>query len=1033
MGIKRKIEENVNESEKKNKLDQTFSIETFIKNLKDPETSFLALSEFNEYIRHLTSQEEIDQLIENLLQYLKSNLNDILALIIEEKRKSSENITLYRFLTTLLEYFSKTNNLILSEIIIKKFISITNSIHTVYFMLSNHSTASHLKITLRFLLSMIQQNEFSARLIFSLIDFKRSCWKPLFKRRDIRDIEDVRYLTIKFFLSPLVYQHIDTIKNLIKEQNIFHEIFNGLVNDSRHTVEFILNEIRTNIIMVTGITKTDKIHLFDDRNLKSLIRLYNWTGQQKQKDIIKIKKKNKFNESLDFEEMEVEDNSDRDEVRRLIHTFMMIILNSKNYGINFFDATFGTSTKNSNPIIFKVITSLSNHFLTDEYAANLIVTCLTTCPDLLQSFFKLISHEYISIRSKNLSGTLEFLCEIIQQQKSLNTWHNIFQTITDSNKLTDILIHLTLPIDIMNKFEQVILKNPDITIQLVSMKFLSMILEKVKEAFNMIMNFSLTCEKNNIIEAYQQAILRYIPKPDHFCDSLNFLKTIKSTSDYNQSISQYINLLKLYSSSCFMSMSAMNINLDILLSNSILNLLSFFKDLSLENDIIENYFQCIKNIFNYRESIDDVTWARHNKELECTPIRMLFKLGKQLKNFNKTAEDLSWIISKFSSMINNYEQEIIIWIYTWLKLGVNEKLEQFLSNIIEKIILNPYPLVEKTIKDSGYSLMIYSALDTIQHAKEDISNEIDEYLCHVIFQIYIQQINPPSDKVHQHLRKIYLKNKKDIKINQLLNIISSPNKQNQILMDEINYIEKLILANIDLEKGPDNMQINLAMKLNIYKIFVLHENDNSRLITEMIQCLNIVLLLHDSHRSFEVLFDRTIEHIESYSSSIENTQIISLVCQLINGLDISHQTSKSLQHSKILLKCLEYEPNNYRLIYFTSNYLSLEYRLDFLNIICQTFTNNIDILKIIINEINMNKEINNEQYLDTIIDGLKELNDNIEQGIECIMELIDRMKKISNKNWKNILRLKQKILFKLANKDYSQLETRIIVGKLIVQ
>jgi len=34
--------------------------------------------------------------------------------------------------------------------------------------------------------------------------------------------------------------------------------------------------------------------------------------------------------------MEVEDNSDRDEVRKIIHTFMMIILNSKNYGINFF-------------------------------------------------------------------------------------------------------------------------------------------------------------------------------------------------------------------------------------------------------------------------------------------------------------------------------------------------------------------------------------------------------------------------------------------------------------------------------------------------------------------------------------------------------------------------------------------------------------------------------------------------------------------------------------------------------------------------
>jgi hypothetical protein len=123
-------------------------------------------------------------------------------------------------------------------------------------------------------------------------------------------------------------------------------------------------------------------------------------------------------------------------------------------------------------------------------------------------FFKLIAYEYISIRSKNLSGTLEFLCDVIQQQKPLTTWLEIFQTTTDSIKLTDILIHLTLPVDIMSKFDQVILKNPDSTIQLVSMKFLSMILERVKEALNIIMNVSLACDKISTIEAYQQAILR---------------------------------------------------------------------------------------------------------------------------------------------------------------------------------------------------------------------------------------------------------------------------------------------------------------------------------------------------------------------------------------------------------------------------------------------------------------------------------------------------------------------------------------------
>ena len=57
--------------------------------------------------------------------------------------------------------------------------------------------------------------------------------------------------------------------------------------------------------MVSGVSKTDKIHLFDDRNLKSLIRLYNWTGQQRRKDMKKLtRKKNLIEQALDTEEVE---------------------------------------------------------------------------------------------------------------------------------------------------------------------------------------------------------------------------------------------------------------------------------------------------------------------------------------------------------------------------------------------------------------------------------------------------------------------------------------------------------------------------------------------------------------------------------------------------------------------------------------------------------------------------------------------------------------------------------------------------------
>ena len=337
-------------------------------------------------------------------------------------------------------------------------------------------------------------------------------------------------------------------------------------------------------------------------------------------------------------------------------------------------------------------------------------------------FYKLIVQEYIGLRSKSTLGAFEFLCEALQQQKPLTTWLEIFQTTSDAMKLADMLIHLTLPVDIMNKFEQIIAKNADENIQLVAMKFLSLVLERVQAALNMILHVSLACDRVTAMEAYQQAILRYIPRPDHFCDSLSILKTVDSTA----SIGQYINLLKLYSSSCFMSMSAMNINLDVLLSNSLLNLLSYFKEIlskqELDDSLIENYFQCMRNILNYRESIDDATWARQNKDLQCTPIRMLFKLVKRFKNIDHIADHLASVMTKFSSMISDHHQELIIWFYTWLKLGASDRIEEFLSHSIEKIILNPYPLLEKTIKDtSRYSLMIYSALDSIQHAKEGLT------------------------------------------------------------------------------------------------------------------------------------------------------------------------------------------------------------------------------------------------------------------------------------------------------------------------
>ena len=81
---------------------------------------------------------------------------------------------------------------------------------------------------------------------------------------------------------------------------------------------------------------------------------------------------------------------------------------------------------------------------------------------------------------------------------------------------------------------------------------------------------------------------------------------------------------------------------------------------------------------------------------------MLFQLARHVSKIESSAEYLSAILIKLSSMITQqYQGELRIWFYTWLKCGGEVKIEQFLANIVEKVILNPYPLLEKTSKDCG--------------------------------------------------------------------------------------------------------------------------------------------------------------------------------------------------------------------------------------------------------------------------------------------------------------------------------------------
>jgi len=195
-------------------------IDLFIKKFQDPSTTFVSLSEFNENVNE------------------NENLIEIFHLLTEVKRKSSENIIVYQFLTHLLSYFTQTNRIHHSERWIQQF----RSFSTIYFLLSSNSTANHLK----FLISIWETSEFAAKWLFSSLDLKKTVLEIASTSTGRKcSIFDDKIHFFRFFLPKF------------RAQSTFFTRFSLIYKDSTENIEFILENLKNHVILSQKPIKFD--------------------------------------------------------------------------------------------------------------------------------------------------------------------------------------------------------------------------------------------------------------------------------------------------------------------------------------------------------------------------------------------------------------------------------------------------------------------------------------------------------------------------------------------------------------------------------------------------------------------------------------------------------------------------------------------------------------------------------------------------------------------------------------------------------
>jgi hypothetical protein len=176
--------------------------------------------------------------------------------------------------------------------------------------------------------------------------------------------------------------------------SLIYCLFAHVATDTKESIEFMLQELLFKLVQNDFITKSEKVRIFNEKNLLNLIKLYEWRYVQPS-----------YGDEVEEADKETLDETQKNElalnVRQMTNEFLKILFCSTRYGINFYDRTLNIdqSPKNFNHLIFNTILNIHRFSLinkktydlnakTNEMNDDLLLKVFKICPDLIQRFLK---------------------------------------------------------------------------------------------------------------------------------------------------------------------------------------------------------------------------------------------------------------------------------------------------------------------------------------------------------------------------------------------------------------------------------------------------------------------------------------------------------------------------------------------------------------------------------------------------------------------------------------------------------------------
>ncbi|XP_060054580.1 nucleolar pre-ribosomal-associated protein 1 isoform X2 [Erinaceus europaeus] len=263
---------------------------------------------------------------------------------------------------------------------------------------------------LNLMAAMVTQGPEAARDVSSLFDLNKKTLYSLANKRDSKGGQDVRQAYIQFALAFLIAGDDSTIVQVLEVKEFIPCVFSsGIKEDRISTISLLLSTLKTKVVHNKSITKTQKVRFFTGQLLNHIAQLYAWNG------VVDV--------DLENAQAPAED-AGKAMVRGLVHSFLMDLCCSLKHGINFYDASLGTSGRGGNLTLLHFLLGLKTA-ADDELVTELVVNILRVCPDLLNKYFKEVTFSFTPRVKATWTNNIKLLNKIYAAQPDIS---RAFQT-----------------------------------------------------------------------------------------------------------------------------------------------------------------------------------------------------------------------------------------------------------------------------------------------------------------------------------------------------------------------------------------------------------------------------------------------------------------------------------------------------------------------------------------------------------------------------------------------------------------------------